>query len=230
MQIVKAEQTLFSSGWWGVSLDKVGLEKERPDVGTYGLYDHSNLPPLSVPLDGSFSWLRDAPKHDFHIGIERRKENERSLSQLVSACRNQNVGLPHSFVEFLSVPELQACVRSCTDCFIDLAVSPVPSPTGKGSLIRFLADSQGCVFWYIFIPSDSNDHAIVSSSNFYDPEDTSEHPGAVNSQEGIVFAEESFEGFICRFWIENELWFSDYDGTPISEICRRYVAAYQTEN
>ena len=225
---MEAEQSPFFLGWWGISLSNVGLGEKRPDVGTYGLYDQSNLPPLPVPLNGNFSWLRDARKHALHIGIERQAENERSLSELVKDCTNRNVALPHSFVEFISTPKLYACVRSNTDCFIDVAARPVRSPAGNGVLIRFLADSQGCIFWYLFIPTDSDDHAVVASPNFYGPEAEHENREISDGPESTVFAERSFEGFICRFWIENELWFSDYEATPINQIGRRYLAAYQT--
>ena len=44
----------------------------------------------------------------------------------------------------------------------------------------------------------------------------------------IVFAEESFEAFMFRFWIENELWFSEYDETPVSSIGRQYLKNYRS--
>ena len=93
-------------------------------------------------------------------------------------------------------------------------------------MIRFLADSQGCIFWYLYIPSGSVDHAVVSSPGFFGPEAGPEDNEGVADALEFVFAEESFEAFLCRFWIENELWFSEYEGVPMSETGRRYLEAY----
>jgi hypothetical protein len=44
----------------------------------------------------------------------------------------------------------------------------------------------------------------------------------------LEFVAESFEGFLWRFWVENELWFAVYyDKTTILEAGRAYVADYR---
>lgn len=223
---MKLERSPFPPGWWGTSLEKVGLEDQRPHVGTNGRYEQCSLPALPVPLDGKFSWLMEGQIYERHIGVELQEENSQALPKLEKACAANGVLLPASFLKFFATPQLHARIRSNTDCFLDLADGPVPCPVGEGSLIRFLADSQGCVFWYLFVPRGLDDHAVVSSPDFYGPEyelqDIEDEPDPLE----IVFSEESFEAFMCRFWIENELWFSGYDGTPISEIGRRYLQAY----
>lgn len=228
MTVVKLEQSPFPPGWWGSSLDKVGLKDQRPDVGTYGRYVQSSLPALPVPLDGKFSWLRDAGIHDWNIGDEWQEENRLALPKLEEACAAKDVALPDSFLKFFATPELHAHIRSNTDCFLALADQPVPSPVGEGALIRFLADSQGCIFWYLFIPKGQCDHAVVSSPVFYGPESELENLGDEKDPLQIVFCEESFEAFMCRFWIENEIWYSEYDDVPLGEIERLYLEAYRT--
>ena len=37
----------------------------------------------------------------------------------------------------------------------------------------------------------------------------------------IVFIAESFEVFLCRFWIENEICFAEYDKTPMRILALR---------
>ena len=94
-------------------------------------------------------------------------------------------------------------------------------------MIRFLADSQGCVFWYLYLTSDGADHAVVSSPGFYgaDVEQWQEDPPDPSE---IVFCAESFEEFICRFWLENEIWFVGYENTPMPEIGRQYIERYRS--
>ena len=224
---MKSEESPFPPGWWGTSLDDIGLADQRPDVGTYGRYQQSSLPALPLALDGGLSWLSEAPIRSGHIGIERQRENGRALPRLERACAEEGLHLPSAFPEFMSTPSLQSRIRSNTDCYLDLADRPVPAPVGNGALIRFLADSQGCVFWYLFVPKGREDHAVVSSPCFFDLGSESEGMDGETEDPEIVFSEESFEAFLCRFWIENELWFSEYEGTPASELGRRYLEAYR---
>ena len=223
---MKREQSPFPPAWWGTSLENVGLQEQRPDVGTYGCYAFANLPDLPVPLDGNFGWLAEAPAHEYHVGTEGAVEHARQVAKLVEACSAAGVSLPCSFLKFMQEPELQRRIRSNTHCLLNVAEGPVASPVGEGTLVRFLADSQGCVFWYLYVLAGSADHAIVSSPDFYDPsgetlDDKEPDPGA------LVFGAELFEAFLCRFWIENELWFSGYEGTPISAEGRRYLDLYR---
>lgn len=229
---MELERSPFRPGWWGTSLENVGLKDQRPRVATYGCYEYANLPPLPVPLDGELGWLADAPIHENHIGVERAADISEILPKLLDACHGAGVSLPQSFLKFIKDPKLQARIRSNTDCFIDLSKGSVPSPIGEGTLVRFLADSQGCIFWYLYIPTGASDHAVVSGPDFYgldeekwddvepDPDDVEPDP--------LVFSAESFEAFLCRFWIENELWLSEYEGTPIGEAGRRYVEQYRS--
>lgn len=224
---MKFEHSPFPSGWWAISLENVGLQDQRPDVGTYGCYEHGNLPPLPVSLSGRFQWLLDLPLLDFHVGTERLTQNQLALKKLVETCESTDIALPHAFIEFFSNLGWQARIRSNTDCFLDLASEPVRSPIGPGKLVRFLADSQGCVFWYLYIPDGSAEHAVVSSPDLYDTELRVSVEEDQPDPSAIVFAEETFEAFLCRFTIENELWFSKYGGTPISQIGQEYLERYR---
>ena len=65
----------FETGWWGIALDKAGLVEDRPDVGTYGLYEFERLPPLSLQLQGDFTWLDDIPELSSPSIYAKPKEN-----------------------------------------------------------------------------------------------------------------------------------------------------------
>jgi hypothetical protein len=217
---MKADQTPFPSAWWGQGLDDV-----RPDVGTYGRYGHDALPSLPFRLRGDFGWLRDRPPLGGHVGEERSLKNEVSLPRLITDAAARGVELPSEFVAFFRSPELWQRLRSCTDCFLDLSPVCVASPLADGFLVRFLADSQGCVFWYLYQRPGSADHCVVASTDFYGAE-AEAWQDAPPDPANLVFAEESFEAFLCRFWLENEIWFCGYEERPMFAEGQRYIDAY----
>lgn len=97
----------------------------------------------------------------------------------------------------------------------------------EGLLARFLADSAGCVFWYLYL-TPKGEHAVLSSIDFYgSPDEEEQYFGDdIERKHGLEFAAESFESFMWRFWIENEIWFAGFEGREISAEGRRYVEAY----
>jgi hypothetical protein len=223
---MRPEETPFRPGWWGTGLEDAGLEQQRPQVGTYGRYDSALLPALPFPLTGDFEWLRNAEVRSSNIGDERLRENIEALFELQQACTTLGISLPPTFIHFFETPALQSRIRSNTDCFLDLSASVTPSPVGTGHMIRFLSDSQGCVFWYLYTSEDGLGHAVVSSADFYGPESerwSDEEPDPAQ----IVFAAESFEEFICRFWLENEIWFAEYEKSPLPEGGEIYIRRYK---
>jgi hypothetical protein len=217
----------FPSYWWGTGLESVGLRDARPRIGTYGRYEYAPLPSLPYDFHGDFGWLLTAPTHESHnIGSEKAAENAKSLISLRESSARLSLPLPASFVKFMETPSLHQRIRSNTDCFLDLCPSPVRSPVGDGYLLRFLADSQGCVFWYLYLTPDGSDHAVVATPGFYGMEaekwqDEEPDPAA------IVFVEESFEGFMCRFWLENEIWYAGWKKTPMPDAGRKYIEQYR---
>lgn len=220
------DKSPFPAYWWGIGLEDAGLESVRPDVGTYGLYEHAPLPPLPFELHGDFDWLASAPPHASNIGIEKATENAQALIALRQAAAILWLRLPAEFVKFMEDTSLQDRIRSNTDCYLDLCPSPVQSPVGDGYLIRFLSDSQGCIFWYLYLTADGQDHAVVASPGFYGTDAEQWEDEEPDSSE-IVFSAESFEIFLCRFWLENEIWFASYEDTPMPEVGRVYIEQYR---
>jgi len=215
----------FKAAWWGIALEDAGLGSVRPDQGTYGEYSYEALPPLPCALDGSFSWLRQYAPCDAHVGVERGEDHERVVSMLLADAVAQRVGLPREFVAFMRDGSGIERVRSNTDCYIDLCQAPVPSPIGNGHLVRFFADSQGCLFWYLYVPSGSDDHCVVVSPRFYGlPEEDWQDEPPDHSE--LRFCAESFEAFLCRFVLENEIWLLTSDGEELGPFERAYVEGY----
>jgi len=217
---MRPDQTLFKPHWWGTGLPN------RPVPATYGQFDYEELaPPPGVAFDGTFNWLRDEPRKKGNIHETDRCDVAGQFKELSTFCTRRNRPLPLAFVTFFQQLDLAERIRSCTACFLELASDIIPSPKGKGSLVRFLADQQGCVYWYLFIAPDEQDHCVVASTDFFGSE--AEEAGFDESDpDSIVFVAPSFEEFIFRFWLENEYWFaSNGHGRP-SPTAARMLAAY----
>jgi hypothetical protein len=223
---MQPSQSPFPCHWWGTSLENAGLGDVRPDVGTYGRYKFDQLPPLPFPMRGDFAWLATAPAYDYSIGNKYAGELPRVLAFLQQSTAGLGLQLPASFVKFMNNPALHRRIRSNTDCYLDLSSDLFPSPKGDGYLVLFLADSQGCIFWYLYLTADGSDHAVVSSPDFYEvgAEGWPEEPPDPSA---IVFCAESFEAFMCRFWLENEIWFADGQKSPMPAVAREYIERYR---
>ncbi len=208
-------------------MEDAGLGDVRPDVGTYGRYEFKRLPPLPFEMRGDFAWLASAPVHEHSIRDEKAAENAAAISSLRESASRLGIRLPAAFTKFVETPELQQRVRSNTDCFLDVCSEPIHSPIGDGWLVRFLADSQGCIFWYLYLTPDGSDHAVVSSPGFYgtEAEQWQEEPPDPGE---IVYCAESFEAFLCRFWLENEIWFAEWKKTPMPEVGQEYIERYRS--
>jgi hypothetical protein len=202
------------------------LDEVRPYVGTYGRYEFDRLPPVPYLMRDDFAWLAQRPAFDHSIGDERATEVAAALPKLRDAAARLGVRLPESFTRFMGSPDLHSRVRSNTYCFLDLCEEPVRSPVGDGWLVRFLADSQGCIFWYLYLSPDGSDHAVVSSPGFYGTEAEQWQDEPPNPAE-IVYSAESFEAFMCRFWLENEIWYAEWKKTPMPEVGREYIERYR---
>jgi hypothetical protein len=204
------EDSPFPCYWWDISLEGLGLGTVRPNVCTYGRYDFAKLPPLPFQMRGQLDCQAATSSYDWNIGEEKAGDNARAIAALRASCESLGLSLPPALTKFFETLSLQDRIRSSTDCYLDGCPATVQFPLSGGHLIRFLADSQGCLFWYLYLTEDRLDHAVVCSPGFYgtEPEQwQDQEPDASD----LVFCAESFETFICRFWIENEIWFAWYE-------------------
>ena len=217
---MQSRDTPFPTGWWGQELPHV-----RPRVSTYGRYEYDGLPPLPFELRGDLAWLAVQAQHDHNIAIEKLAENALALDAVLKVSASRGLILPNEFIRFFQSADLQRRVRSCTNCFLDLSPAFVPSPLDDGRLLRFLADSQGCLFWYLYQNSGGADHCIVATPDFYGAE-AGQWQTEPPDPSQIIFCEASFEEFLCRFWLENEIWYCNYEKRPVFAEGARYLAQY----
>lgn len=223
---MRPEESPFRPYWWGTSLEDVGLDGVRPNVGTYGRYDYTQLPPLPFALCGQLEWLSHSRAFERNVGEEKGDDNARALVALRQSADAVGLQLPPAFVRFMADRSLHQRIRSNTDCFLDLCPALVRSPVGDGFFVRFLADSQGCVFWYLYLTQGGTDHAVVSSPGFFGVKEEMWQDEVPDPAE-IVFCAESFEEFLCRFWLENEIWYAEYEHTPMPNVGTQYIEQYR---
>jgi hypothetical protein len=227
---MRPEESPFPCRWEGIDFGHQGFSDLRSHVGTYGRYDFFDLPPLPFELRGDWNWLRASEPVKSSIANRRRRGNVRALRSLSDAVTRAGLSLPDSFTAFFSESILAERIRSATCCFLDLGDGGLAAPAFvPGFLVRFLTDQQYCLFWYLYL-APGGDHAVVSSPDFYGSpaeEDGFESGPASRQLEDLSFAAESFEAFLCRFWIENEICFDGLQGKKLSAIGRQYIHEYR---
>lgn len=179
---------------------------------------------LPHTLDGSFGWLAGTPTHhEWAIGNECAKQTPSQLKAVIASAKSNGLTLPAEFVAFMRTPNLHKHLRSAGGCYLKIAETVLPF--GTGFLVRFLHDQQGCAFWYIYVTADGKDHCVVSSYEYFDADEMDYELEDLKETDFHVWAT-SFEGFLSRFWIENEIMFSESDGTPLPDVDPRFLELY----
>jgi uncharacterized protein (TIGR02996 family) len=218
--LMRANPTPFPAGWWSID-----LEGYREGAETYGLFSYEALPPLPVDvLQGDFRWLKGK-----RARAAANAKPGKKVQHLADAAAGLGLTLPPEFAVLMESSVLKKRVRSCTDCFFNWPRRIVESPGGEGGyLVRFYSDSQGCLHWYLYL-TQRGYHCVVVSGGFYGgyhelktDEDMCDEPS-----DQFWFCAPSFEAFVYRIWIENEIWYAlsdDYD--PLTAEEQAYVNHY----
>lgn len=211
--------------------------RQLPEYHTYESSRLEDLPPIPIRLDDDCEWLRRYAQVHAHGGLN---EYERDLqpSFVNELARRAQITLPRSFRLFMTDPDLQSRVRSCTDCYLDPGERIVETIGAiAGNLIHFLSDSQSIAHWYLHIPR-GGDVAVLESSDLYglkiENSDWIENPSCrlerVDIRElAFVYCAPTFQEFLYRFWIENEIWYAlrvKGSSSHLSELGLDYVRHY----
>src|SRR5262249_16816986 len=141
-----------------------GIRASGPHV-TYESSSYDQLPPIPIELDDDCRWLIEhGTKYSGGLAQYERDLQPATVEKLAA---ERNLELPKSFRRFMSSPELQSRVRSCTDCYLDPGerVVEVTGPFA-GHLIHFLSDSQSCAHWYLHV-IDGGQTAVLTSPHLY---------------------------------------------------------------
>ena len=236
-RLLRANPTPFPSGWKGTDLGRY-----RPCDSTYCSWPYDTLPALPVDqFRGEFQWLEPARAGR---GGRRRSgadsAGRQRLQRLVSELTGQGLRLPESFLRFMAAHDLQRAIRSVTACFFKLPEGAVADPTGGGGFhLTCYRESQDVFLWDLYV-HPSGGHCVLARwldyfepSEGLDPEDEELAPSAGPR---AWFVAPSFESFVYRVWLENELWhfvnadFVRYQGDPVPPLTpalQAYLSHYE---
>lgn len=229
----------------GQSWQHIELPGYRDFVETYGSFSSTSLPPISIPLDDECQWLmKHGTEHQEGLDKYHRVTGpdwpEHEPGEALRFAEAAGIDLPGSFRRFMSSPELQSRVRSCTDCYLDPGDRAVKTVGAlPGHLMHFLSDSQACVLWYLHVLPDGR-AAVLTSENLYchNVTDPSWESYPTCSLDEIDLAKQefsccalSFSEFLYHFWIENEIWFAlrQNGAAALKPLERAYLEHYKTK-
>jgi hypothetical protein len=202
---VEVTQTPFPACWYGIPLPGY-----REYNATYRRLAYDSLPPLpDKQFHGDFRWLPEEP-WSRKPGCGETEEHHRRwlarLNELLVDASRLGLELPGTFLQYMR-SDLRFRLPSCTGCYYRWPDRIAESPKGGGHLLSFLADSQDCLVWYLYLRHTTNDHCVVVSWDFLGFDDPPE-PQFPDDPDNVFFCAPSFEAFIYRFWIENAIWYA----------------------
>ncbi len=184
----------------------------------------TDLKELPQTLNGTFKWLIESPIHDLcTIGDECAKKLPVQLNSAINSAEKHEIQLPPEFVTFIRTPAWHKHLRSVTACYLNIASSVLSF--ANGYLLRFLHDQQDCAFWYLYLNADGTDHCVVTSYEFFDANNMDYEISELKETD-FQIQETSFERFLAKFWIENEILFAEYDETDPPDIEDKFLKLY----
>lgn len=136
---------------------------------TYQGYPLDIMPAIPIELDDDLMWLRTIGTPRLGRGLDVLDEFARPLppADVMGLAKAVNLPLPASFSRFMTSPDLQSRVRSCTGCYLDPGQRIVETVGSiPGHLVHFLSDSQSCAHWYLHILPNGQS-AVLESTDLY---------------------------------------------------------------
>jgi hypothetical protein len=184
-----------------------------------------------------FHWLTPlSDETNKTMAVHRRKREETLKSRLDTITVQLwqlGLTLPPAFLKFMTATHLQDRIPSCTACYFDLPKTITKSTVGDGYFIRFLNDQQDMFFWFLYLDSNG-EHCIVNSEMKFDAEEelnawAGDHSIDELTLRFTTFSAPSFESFLYRFWLENNIWFALNEGDgSLTDEQRAYLNHYKS--
>ena len=218
--------------------------REHPESATYATW--KSAPPIpSYRLSHDFSWLLELPPNSYSLDglqwveekVSRWKKFVPShLDVLVDSANEVNLTIPQAFVTFLKSPNLLTRLPSCTGVFFKIPSRLIELQDSKEDrLLCFAHDYQGCLYWHLYLRP--TDYCIVATGCFFGgiddfdcgPDDESEFHLDRPTVKHFCIVENTFEGFIYRYWIENQIWFALERGDLPTQEQLNYARYYLTQ-
>jgi hypothetical protein len=199
--------------------------------GTYSSVAYDRLPSLP-PVDPSFAWLASVPDRDYGCTLDSDDNKLGSLPAIEAELGRLGFRLPQDFLAFIGKPNIYGRIPTCTACFLELSDAVVSLTGYPGSyVVRFMNDSQSCVLWYLpFQPA--RPVRVLACSYFIEREIFDAMEYLADEERALDYTDvlkdscicaESFGAFICRFGLENMIWFATHEDRPLSGVEQRYL-------
>ncbi len=181
----------------------------EPGWTTYSPIPLDSMSPTEQAFDATLGWLLETPTHDRSLrrGLDDPAERDADAAGLQAIA--PSLSFPPSFRMFIEDPEPRRHIRSATACYLDLAHFSVEVSDG-GILVHFLSDQQWVLHWLLYLGPDGSEAVVVSPDPLGFDNGEGEPVRLVNvddASDRMTVCSETFEEFLYRFWIENELFF-----------------------
>ena len=219
---MESRSSPFPCGWYTCG----SHEDFWGEGSTYTLVPYGDLPSLNgIQQTGTFGWLSELPDGDFALDYEDKgAKPSRALKHLSEQGASHGLHLPETFVRFLSSREMFRRVPTCTACYLDLSTTWIDVPAVGGKMLRFMNDQQSVLLWYLLLQAGHEPAVVVATPEWLDKPTGETLDEAVRPTD-VTFCAEAFEEFMLRFWLENTIWFSLYEGRPLTDFQSEYVRA-----
>lgn len=227
-------QLPFPAAWVGFDLGEF-----RCCDSTYECYDYWTIPWLPEDLfDGTLHWLKmdsncatASPAARWTTGDVQawNERGRRVLPMLQEAVERAGFVLPPAFERFLTNGDLVSRFRSPTDCYFRHSATLLDDrDSNEGAFLHFLSDSQNCYEWYLHLDREGNHCVVVSDEDLADFSST--EISAIKPPD-VMCCAPSFESFLYRLWLENEIWLRLVDESPpLTDSMQEYLRlSAQTE-
>lgn len=192
---------------------------------SYGFVPFDDLPPLAGSFDDAdFGWLPERPPDDYPLDFLHEHEVGARLRHVEQSAA-AGLQMPAAFMRFLSSADIYRRVPTCTACYLDIpkrTIELAGHPDVK--LLRFMNDQQGVLHWYLRLKNGSPPCVVVAVPEWHDLRggDALED---VMTPTLVTICAHSFTEFVYRFWLENTIWFSLYEGRELTDDQEAYRSA-----
>jgi hypothetical protein len=214
--------------WWTIGVPGV-LERRH---ATYWPLPLDAMPPVGRTFNGTLDWLLDTEAHNWSLQRGPDDPAERDANAAGLHAIAPGLSSPPAFRLFIEDPEPRRHIRSATACYLDLAHFAIPVSDG-GVLVHFLSDQQWVLHWLLYLGPDGSEAVVVCGNPLGFDDGESEPLRLVNlsdAQDWLAVCSETFEEFLYRLWIENDLFHRlAVDETPLEALppeLRAYAMAY----
>lgn len=222
--------------WVGQALAGV---REMEAMQTYGHFSTADLPPVPMNLSADFAWLSPvltgaALRNPNFKAIEDIKamyagegmDGAEAIARAQQQLKALGISLPEEIVTFFCAPGINGRIASSTDNFWDIGEEiAVIQGDVTYYLLRFFADSQYTVLWYICFTQEGG-HCIVASPNAFGTGEDTRKP----EEKPLIGyrCAASFLEFIYRYDIEQRIWYkSGWYDLPLTVEERAYLDHYR---